>query len=85
MKKAQRTTRVIYAFANREARRTKKGYRLWETTTEGSPISPYFRTMEELYRWAADNATIFADKQLSADEWQSALTGDTPATVRLIS
>lgn len=31
------------------------GYQLWETVSEGSPLSPSFETPEELARWLADN------------------------------
>lgn len=31
------------------------GYQIWETTTEGSPISPVFATVEDLARWMAAN------------------------------
>lgn len=30
---------------------TGDGWQLWETTSEGSPVSPVFRTGEELARW----------------------------------
>lgn len=30
------------------------GWQLWETTTEGSPLSPVFETAEELAGWIAD-------------------------------
>ena len=31
-----------------------KGYQLWETTTEGAPISPVFKTLEELAEWCEE-------------------------------
>ena len=45
------------------------GYQLWETTSEGSPISPVFKTIEELAKWCEDGATIFGHDKLSYDEW----------------
>lgn len=45
------------------------GYQLWETTTEGSPLSPVFRTLEELCDWCESNATAYAGAHLSKDEW----------------
>jgi len=76
---------MIFALANREVRKTAKGFRLWQTTdVPGKPISPFFTTMEALCVWAATNATIWADKKLSADEWMIALTGKTPAAVKII-
>jgi len=53
---------------------TGPGYQLWETTSEGSPISPVFETLEELCAWAAINETIFADLTLTAERWYAALT-----------
>ncbi len=74
---------TIFAFANREARKTDRGFRLWETCTEGSPISPCFKTIDALCAWAEESATIFADKKISAAEWKTALTGKEPAAVRI--
>ncbi len=31
------------------------GWQMWETVSEGSPVSPVFETAEELARWLADN------------------------------
>lgn len=50
-----------------------KGFQLWETTSEGSPISPVFATIEELCAWAADNAITFGSFTASAQEWRSML------------
>lgn len=33
----------------------KKGYQLWENITEGSPISPVFKTPEELAKYLSKN------------------------------
>jgi hypothetical protein len=49
------------------------GYQLWETTSEGSPISPVFPTLDALCEWAADNATTFGSNKASADEWRKML------------
>lgn len=48
---------------------TGEGFQLWETTSEGSPVSPVFRTAEELAEWCAENATVFADDKASAEDW----------------
>ncbi len=45
------------------------GYQLWETCTEGSPISPVFATAEELADWCAENATIWGDEKTSRENW----------------
>lgn len=52
------------------------GFQLWETTSEGSPISPVFQTLEALCSWAATHATTFGDQRASADEWRSMLEAD---------
>lgn len=46
-----------------------EGYQLWETTSEGSPISPVFETLEALCEWCEDNATVFADIKVSKERW----------------
>ncbi|MHB1778053.1 MAG: hypothetical protein ACYCU7_19030 [Acidimicrobiales bacterium] len=52
---------------------TGEGYQLWETTSEGSPISPVFATLDDLCQWAAENATTFARCKATASEWRSML------------
>lgn len=49
------------------------GYQLWETTSEGSPVSPVFASMESLCDWCADNATTFGSFKTSADQWRKML------------
>jgi hypothetical protein len=53
-----------------------EGYQLWETTSEGSPQSPVFKTIEELCAWCAGNATTFGDHKTSAAEWRRMLDAD---------
>ncbi len=48
---------------------TGEGYQLWETTSEGSPVSPVFKAAEDLAAWCEKNATVFADIKVSAKEW----------------
>lgn len=48
---------------------TGEGFQLWETTTEGAPVSPVFKTAEELAAWCEENATVFADYKASAADW----------------
>lgn len=52
------------------------GYQLWETTTEGSPQTPVFKTIEELCNYAAENCTTFGSSKASAEEWRSMLDKD---------
>lgn len=49
---------------------------LYESTSEGTPLSPAFETLEEIAEWAAANATTFADFKATKDEWLSMLRSD---------
>lgn len=49
------------------------GFQLWETTSEGSPVSPVFASIEALCGWAADNATTFGSSKASAEQWRKML------------
>jgi len=52
------------------------GYQLWETTTEGSPMSPVFKTHEELAEWLeANKASSFASMTCSYDQWLEFIKG----------
>ena len=49
---------------------------MWETTSEGSPISPVFETPEELARWLADtNASAFGREGASYESWLGMIRG----------
>jgi hypothetical protein len=50
-----------------------EGFQLWETTSEGSPVSPVFATLEELCDWCATNATTFGSFRASAEQWRQML------------
>lgn len=52
---------------------TGPGFQLWETTSEGSPVSPVFASLDELCEWCAENATTFAERRASAAEWRKML------------
>lgn len=45
------------------------GWQLWETTTEGSPMSPVFATAEELAAWCADHRAMGLDSRLSKEQY----------------
>ena len=48
------------------------GYQLWENTSEGSPLTPVFETIEELAKYCADtanNVTIFGSDTLCYESW----------------
>lgn len=53
-----------------------EGYQLWETTSEGSPVSPVFETLESLCEWCEDNATTFADCKVTKEQWFDMLSGN---------
>lgn len=50
-----------------------EGYQLWETTSEGSPISPVFETLSELSEWCAVHATVCANIKATKKEWKQML------------
>jgi hypothetical protein len=53
-----------------------EGYQLWENTSEGSPVSPVFSTLEELCEWCEDNATTFGPYKATREEWFQMLSDD---------
>lgn len=55
---------------------TGAGYQLWETTSEGSPVSPVFTSAEELADWCAEHATIFASEKTSRENWFKMFVGE---------
>ncbi len=52
------------------------GWQLWETTTEGSPVSPVFESADRLAAWATINATTFGSNQATFEEWMSMIDKD---------
>lgn len=52
------------------------GFQLWETTSEGSPSSPVFETLDQLCEWCAESATTFGSFKATADEWRKMLASD---------
>lgn len=49
------------------------GFQLWETVSEGSPVSPVFESLDALCAWAAVHATTFANNKATAEEWKKML------------
>lgn len=46
------------------------GWQMWETVSEGSPISPVFATPEKLARWLADNgASSCGSSTATYEQW----------------
>lgn len=53
-----------------------EGYQLWENVTEGSPISPIFKTLDKLCEWCEGNASTFASFKTTKEEWYKMLQDD---------
>lgn len=51
-------------------------YQLWETCSEGSPISPPFATPEELADYAVEHCTTFGSAKADRDTWLRVIGGD---------
>jgi hypothetical protein len=55
---------------------TGDGWQMWETTSEGSPISPVFKTPERLARWLADNrASACGAETATYEQWLGMVRG----------
>jgi hypothetical protein len=47
-----------------------EGYQMWENTSEGSPQSPVFKTLEELCAWLEETrASWFAGMTATKEQW----------------
>lgn len=53
------------------------GWQLWETTSEGSPVSPVFESPEALAEWCEDNASWFAGEKTTRESWLRMFVNDT--------
>lgn len=54
------------------------GYQLWEDTSEGSPLTPVFGTIEELAKYCADvnnKVTLYGSFTLDYENWCKCLIG----------
>lgn len=62
---------------------TATGWCMYETTSEGTPISPVLGSPEELARWLADNrASSFGSQTATYDQWLRAIqAGWAPSAV----
>jgi len=58
-------------------------YQMYETCSEGTPISPPCATVEELARWLADNkASACGSMTATYEQWLAMrITGSAPAMV----
>jgi hypothetical protein len=53
-----------------------EGWQLWETTSEGSPQTPVFKTPEELARYCTDNkVSSFGDQTETYETWLKFIRG----------
>jgi hypothetical protein len=61
----------------------------YETTTEGTPISPVFPNTDDgkrqLIRYCSEHQTVFADHAADPRPWAQILLGDNAAAVELAS
>jgi hypothetical protein len=62
-----------------------EGWQLWETVSEGSPISPVFATAEELARWLTAQDDNGLDGSTTYDQWMAFLQGPGWAPSMVIS
>lgn len=76
------TVREAYEAWKAEEPPTGEGYQLWETTSEGSPASPVFATLEVLCAWCEDGATVFGRSKATKEEWLRMLKADFVALVQ---
>ena len=66
----------IPAWVDRSDYGAEFGWQMWETCSEGSPISPVLDSPQELAKWLADNgASAFADMTQTEEQWLSAIVG----------
>lgn len=49
------------------------GFQLWQTTSEGSPCSPIFPSLDGLCAWCEDNATTFGSQKADRESWKKML------------
>ena len=54
----------------------KTHFMMYETTSEGTPISPSFKTPEELAKWLFDNNVgVFSSITISYEKWLEVASG----------
>lgn len=62
---------------------TGDGWQMWETTSEGSPISPVFTDPEDLADWCAEHATVFGPMRADRAWWLGLINGSNAGAVEL--
>jgi len=58
----------MFMMIGRELKRIKGLYQLWETVSEGSPITPFFTFKEDLITWLLENDTSIT-KTMTREDW----------------
>lgn len=53
-----------------------RGFQLWQNCSEGSPVSPVFRTLDALCQWCETGATTFGSSRATAAQWRKMLKAD---------
>jgi hypothetical protein len=51
------------------------GYQLWQTVSEGGPVSPVFESLELLADWLASHHSV-ATQTYAPEEWMRVLRGE---------
>lgn len=63
---------------------TGEGYQMWEDTSEGSPISPVFKTADELAEYCEhEGVSWFGHYTRSKEDWLKVINDSAPATVQI--
>lgn len=63
---------------------TGEGYQMWEDTSEGSPITPVFRTAEELAEYCErEGVSWFGSSTASKEAWLRVINDSAPATLEV--
>lgn len=63
---------------------TGEGYQMWEDTSEGSPISPVFKTAEELAEYCErEGVSWFGGSTAKKEDWLRVINDSAPATVQI--
>lgn len=53
----------------------RKKYQLWETVSEGSPITPWFRNLNDLIEYQLKNDTSIT-RDMSREDWLAFFEGE---------
>lgn len=62
---------------------TGDGWQMWETTSEGSPVTPVFATDEELADHCAAHVSFFGGIPAGRDQWLKVIRGEDFAHVQI--